>query len=150
MIGKKDKGDLMASTALALAEVLPSAMQTWAQYNQAREQRLALEATLDAEVRMAEVKLEALYAKLEASSNFLTLQLRDNSEKRAVLKHAFDLLHSTVQQYVEIHVRLILSASSEDERNHAAAVWNVIEPLVLQMGKITTAVSNQTIGWLEL
>ena len=79
--------------AAILPEILTTALQSWSQYQQAREQRFALEAQLEAEIRKSEIQLEALQARLKAATEFLIQNQKENSEKRVALSRLFDAAH---------------------------------------------------------
>lgn len=136
--------------AAIVPELFATALQSWSQYQQVREQRFALEAQLEAEIRKSEIQLEALQARLKAATEFMIQNQKENSEKRAALSRLFDAAHSTAAIYIEIHTKLILCAKSESDKAYVQQVWGYVEPFIAQMNDATTQISRQTLGWLEV
>ena len=150
----KDAGDAAVTDKVVEAvakacEAGLKALESWSQYQIVREQRYAIEAKLEAEIRKSEIELEALHARLQASVEYLRQNQIHNAANRAFFAKSFDAGHEAVKVYVKLHANLLLTAKSPDDMERAELIWQKIAVFVEQMNEATRLVSRQTLAWLE-
>ncbi|MBM4356345.1 MAG: hypothetical protein FJ109_21560 [Deltaproteobacteria bacterium] len=82
-------------------------MQTFLSYLELRQERLALEATLEAEIRKQELALVALQQQIDENIQFLRTQAKENEETRKSILRTIDFFGEQASRYVHLHTQLL-------------------------------------------
>ncbi len=152
----------IAVNAQKVAKIVPSSPQTtqieaaialgnnlieaWGNYQTLKQQRLALEAKLDADIRKDEIKLEALKETIKLNIQYLKDQIMDNEGKRKAINKIIDSSLMQIELYTKYHVQILLEAKSPEQLEVANRMETMIVNFISVVTNQSALISNQTLG----
>jgi hypothetical protein len=147
--GRKNTSLVSTGSNLAMMELAARTsrgiLETFVSYLEIREQRLSLEAVLDAEVRKQELALVALQSRIEENLAFLRAQQKEDDASRKAILGVIDFLSEQASRYVRVHTSLLsegrhvtddaaFQTRLSDAGNSVAQLFERIAELSRQLG----------------